>query len=62
MWLDMYVERKTYVKNREHTPKENIIKIKLSGDTKWIDTEKIIYISQKKLCIGEKRMLYITDL
>lgn len=47
MGLDMYLERRTYVKNWDHTPEDRKIKITLDGDTKGIDTEKISNIIEE---------------
>ena len=44
MGLDMYLSRKTYVQNWEHTKPEDRISIELSGNTKGIDPDKISYI------------------
>ena len=44
MGLDMYLSRKTYVQNWEHTKPEDRISIDLSGNTKGIDPDKISYI------------------
>jgi len=44
MGLDMYLSRKTYVQNWEHTKPEDRISIDLSGNTRGIDPDKISYI------------------
>ena len=44
MGLDMYLSRKTYVQNWEHTKPEDRITIELSGNTKGINPDKISYI------------------
>jgi len=44
MGLDMYLYRKTYVKNWDHMNPEERIKINLSGNTKGIDSDKICYV------------------
>tara|TARA_R100000700_G_scaffold33573_1_gene41340 strand:- start:459 stop:929 length:471 start_codon:yes stop_codon:yes gene_type:complete len=47
MGLDMYLTKKVYVKNWEHTPKENKSKISLKRGGKTIDTKNTIYIEQE---------------
>lgn len=47
MGLDMYLERRTYVKNWDHTPENKRIKITLEGDTKGIDVKKVSYIIEE---------------
>lgn len=44
MGLDMYLSRKTYVKNSKHTKPEYRINIELSGNTRGIDPDKISHI------------------
>lgn len=44
MGLDMYLSRKTYVQNWEHTKPEDRITIELSGNTKGVNPDKISYI------------------
>lgn len=50
MGLDMYLEKKTYVKNWDHMNKENLNKITIKRDGKVredIDTKKITYITEE---------------
>lgn len=47
MGLDMYLSRKTYVQNWPNDKPEDRIEIKLSGNTKGIDPEKITYVMEE---------------
>jgi len=47
MGLDMYLTKKVYIKNWEHTPKENRSKVSLKVGDKTIDTKNTIYIEQE---------------
>jgi hypothetical protein len=49
MGLDMYLHRKTYVKNWDHAPEEkHEITVKLNGEQHpFIDVSKIVYIEEE---------------
>jgi len=44
MGLDMYLSRKTYVRNWKHTKPEDRISIKLDGNSRGINPDKVSYI------------------
>ena len=47
MGLDMYLTKKIYIKNWEHTPKENRSKLTLVKGGKTIDTKNATYVEQE---------------
>ena len=47
MGLDMYLTKKIYVKNWEHTPKQNRSKLTLARGGKKIETKNTKYIEQE---------------